>query len=913
MSYMEEDGEDDLRHMFTDNESEDEYHDSDDWQIDDALKPKRRKRGEAQDEPLEPEVQELFGRAQHAFSLGNHQAAIQMVEEVIAANPNARIAYNLLSAIYDDLHDPQKALLAKTMAAHLNKKSKEDWVEVADRSYELGLLNQAAVFYQNASRIARDDWTLLLIRAQVNMEMNQPGRSLNLLFRIRDKFFPSLSEDAKTKVMLDIGRALKQLGKIGEATEQYMSLYRSSLNPESHGEPDVLLNWQNLNVLGELLFEQELYKKAVDTLKTGSRWILGRHDETFWEKADDDSEFDERRFNLEVDGSSEKLALGPPAKYELPIDIRVWLLVCRVKQTKEEPTALEDALIHLRFLKACTPVADFSDLYARAGNALFQAKLFKEALDIYMSLTDIEYETQEEYLNMTINVAKCYMELGDVKKAENLYKHVISKDDRNVEALVALGEIYQASSRPAAAKLMVEQVMRIRHEEAQARVEEQSGDIDSRSSTPLISTPVRPAQPGTRLSAAERAELERTAQQRADANYELLERFRTGLENGNIVAALEWIRSASVLIQMFVSNRKFFPSDRNKIFVHGIRKESIEDRVAALSDVAREDAVAGDDDDDEGRLPSQTPAAIIRGFKFRGRPFEFWFTLFMRCALAMAKYKSAESAYELVKTAGASNIFHVDIQRDQTMNLVLLSCAWQVGDTSTISDTLRHMYMDRQFHNDIIRLYGALLSSGKRAMKSFGSSNNQKFFLRQIKALDSVAQNRRISGAARVDSDSRADIQKENPLLFVLYSHIMLMGPSYVPALTYLMRALEHLPQDPVVLLTLGIVYVQRAIQRVTTNRHLQILQGLSYMQDYRATRQKNDAQKQEADYNMGRFFHGLGLFTLAIPFYEHVLGYDIDEEYDLSREAAYNLHLISAISGNMHYSHELVDKYLTI
>lgn len=101
----------------------------------------------------------------------------------------------------------------------------------------------------------------------------------------------------------------------------------------------------------------------------------------------------------------------------------------------------------------------------------------------------------------------------------------------------------------------------------------------------------------------------------------------------------------------------------------------------------------------------------------------------------------------------------------------------------------------------------------------------------------------------------------------------------------------------------------------------------------------------QESEYNTGRAFHLLGLTHLAVPHYEKVLcmpprsmqgirqerhietaykwplseeeerelGEELDDESDLKREAAYNLHLIYITSGSMNLAQILLLKYCTI
>lgn len=103
----------------------------------------------------------------------------------------------------------------------------------------------------------------------------------------------------------------------------------------------------------------------------------------------------------------------------------------------------------------------------------------------------------------------------------------------------------------------------------------------------------------------------------------------------------------------------------------------------------------------------------------------------------------------------------------------------------------------------------------------------------------------------------------------------------------------------------------------------------------------------QETEYNIARSFHLIGLTHLAIPHYEKALclpsiansstkkqkpvedvykwpleGEELDEweqeldeedETDIKREAAYNLHLIYITSGSMNLAQILLLKYCTI
>jgi general transcription factor 3C polypeptide 3 (transcription factor C subunit 4) len=114
-------------------------------------------------------------------------------------------------------------------------------------------------------------------------------------------------------------------------------------------------------------------------------------------------------------------------------------------------------------------------------------------------------------------------------------------------------------------------------------------------------------------------------------------------------------------------------------------------------------------------------------------------------------------------------------------------------------------------------------------------------------------------------------------------------------------------------------------MQRQADNRHILVLQGMTFLfQYYRAIKQRSmiypgiqgAAIRQEAEYNIARAFHQIGLMTIAIGYYERVIG--ISEEMgelknDLVFEAAHNLSLIYFMSANYEAAKEVMEKYLVL
>ena len=125
----------------------------------------------------------------------------------------------------------------------------------------------------------------------------------------------------------------------------------------------------------------------------------------------------------------------------------------------------------------------------------------------------------------------------------------------------------------------------------------------------------------------------------------------------------------------------------------------------------------------------------------------------------------------------------------------------------------------------------------------------------------------------------------------------------------------------------MGLAYLHRGIQRQANNRHILVLQAMTFLfQYYRSNysesgkyaAQEAAAMKQQAEYNIARAFHQLGLFTFAVKYYINAL--KLSEEFegglgkrDLKFEAAHNLNLIYCLAENYEAAKVIAEKYLVI
>ncbi|EAU87482.2 hypothetical protein CC1G_02241 [Coprinopsis cinerea okayama7 len=155
---------------------------------------------------------------------------------------------------------------------------------------------------------------------------------------------------------------------------------------------------------------------------------------------------------------------------------------------------------------------------------------------------------------------------------------------------------------------------------------------------------------------------------------------------------------------------------------------------------------------------------------------------------------------------------------------------------------------------------------------------------------------------------------KQNPVLVAIYGQICIAAKSYQSGIFYLLHAYDYAPHDPMICLCLAIASVGRAMQRQSDNRHHLIAQGMAFLSQYRALRSKSPRTVREVEYNFGRIFHQLGLYSYAVKQYERVLELAERDGDDLyAKEAAYNLSLIYVFTGATPLADKLYRRWLSL
>ena len=123
--------------------------------------------------------------------------------------------------------------------------------------------------------------------------------------------------------------------------------------------------------------------------------------------------------------------------------------------------------------------------------------------------------------------------------------------------------------------------------------------------------------------------------------------------------------------------------------------------------------------------------------------------------------------------------------------------------------------------------------------------------------------------------------------------------------------------------LSLGLGYLHYALKRQSENRHYLIMQGLSFLLVYYDHRSNSEfaIDRQEAECNVGRAYHMIGLTHLAIPYYERCLEFNGQVRGEVAngvlemftREAAFALQGLWATSGKPELAGEVTKRWLLL
>lgn len=288
------------------------------------------------------DVKYRINMAQEAYLNGRIDDAIEWVEDAIRINAEICRAWTLLSTLFMEKGDYKKSFTARVFSCHLQPKDVQGWLNAAELGLQLldeypedatELREQSSVCYSAALRANITCTQARHGRAAISVERRQ--------FRTAAKDYLYLLEHCEYDVYAlrpyaEMTIMLASIGKRGYYTpESAIEWYRRAFayfreNGPSERFP---LDWQDVNIFVGVLAYIEHTKDALYEVKSLSRWLLGRSDDTFWDDwQDDDREWDvDNVRRLGIEGYQE--GKYPESSYGsgLPLMLRTKMAVCRLR------------------------------------------------------------------------------------------------------------------------------------------------------------------------------------------------------------------------------------------------------------------------------------------------------------------------------------------------------------------------------------------------------------------------------------------------------------------------------------------------------------------------------------------------------------------------------------------------------
>lgn len=908
---------------------------------------------------LDPEVSMLLSQANEAFVRNDLVVAERLYNEVIKKDARNFAAYETLGEIYQLEGRLNDCCNSWFLAAHLNSSDWSFWKIVAILSADLGHIRQAIYCYSRVINMNHEEWECVYRRSLLYKEIGQIGRALEGFQKLH------AHNPLDGNILRELAVLYVEYNRINDAIDIYMKIFEKNVerreaivaasehaldSSEEESQEDekeeqesldavedeglleemklypninwkkirakykcIIFDWSSLNILAELFLKLTGGEASgIKAIKRCARWIENRENQVFWNDVNDDSEFDNRRLN---NSKFDSLKESEKKKcYDLPIDIRIRLGLLRLQNDN-----VVEALNHFQFLYD-ENFSDISDLYFEVALALHKAEKYKEAIDFFTPLLAVE-----EFCTLELfkPLAKCYKEIEAYGMAEKYYAKIIELEPDDLDNKLALAEInYHLGNTEVFSKLLTE-VINLRKSQANEGLlsdenKEKSSEPRDTSGKPLLEDSLfrrsGPRKKRTPQDAErERQEREKRITAKVLDKYRKLAIYRSGMHHGDKSQRLLWIETASDLVDVFSSVKNFFVKSKSKKFVGIFRKtrkfnKVIDYKIERLSKLSEGDNLLN------GLPLMEERVTLTSATELRGLTYDQWFELFMELALNLARYENMEDGLSVIETAQDVNVFFQDPERAKIMKFVKLAIALRTEDEEALIENLRNLLNQFQFNRKILQLFMFSLIRGQKSLDILSSTVHQKFFLRQLKAFDSIRYGKSVSGQASVTNKMVSNPEKRNsPYLYYIYAVLLYSSRGFLSALQYLVRLEQDNPNDPMVNLLMGLSHLHRSMQRLTASRHFQILHGLRYMYRYHDIRSSSYTilEKQEADYNMGRAFHLLGLVSIAVQYYNKVL-----DEYDddkLKKHAAYNCMIIYQESGNTRLANHVMEKYLSI
>lgn len=542
------------------------------------------------------ETKIALGQASDALMRRDLDEALHIVEEIIRVNGETHEAFLMLSTIHQERGQIGAAIMAMCLAAHLKPRDFHGWLTCAqfalsddtEGSREQNL-EIAQLCYSAAIRANPKSLKARMGKANCALESGRSSVAAAEFVKVLKKRpYNMHALRCLAEAAFDTRGARKYVEMAREFYEQAIVHVRAGGELQRG-----TFEWSDVTAYVEMCAFLERYSDAALALRSLSRLMIGRQEETFWDLfVDDDREWDQdeerRREVEEYVPNKYPYGLYGPA---LPLDLRVKLAIYRLRlgHTEEAARHLEwiplaghqNASVHEYFEDSPFVIKDLA-------NQLFENKQIEQALGFYEFYERLlAGEADPEVL---VHKGKCFLELQDQQTAEDLFIQALEADDDNIDARYELAQLYEAHQEKEEAFVLVNEALRLAHNlEEEDRFDKDWNMDGEESLNPAEAKALqrrrirrkvmREKKAGRRPKRAKRQYLRRMVggakremyeQNVAESfrtKYQKVQELRSRIAGGDLDAEEEWMAAAGDLVDDFRSFKEFYPWDKYLSFM----------------------------------------------------------------------------------------------------------------------------------------------------------------------------------------------------------------------------------------------------------------------------------------------------------------------------------------------------------
>lgn len=465
-----------------------------------------RKRGPRKAVEPTGDIKYRLNMASNAWMDGRLDEAISYVEDAIRINAETYRAWTLLASFLQEKGDQKGVFTAKVIAATLQPKEINGWLQCAELGIELQkeypeeaneFLQQAIFSYSSALRVDSKHRPARHGRAAIYFDMGRlksAAKDYTVLVETCAYDVYALRGLAKVSVLLEDTGKPQFADKPKVAIEAYRQCFAYF---KEHGfDSRYPFDWEDIEMFVELLAYTEQFQEAIRELGSLSRWLLTRSDEVFWDVESDDREWDVDNIRR-LDVASYQEGKYPASSYGsgLPLELRTKLAVYRLKLGQEDEAmvsvqrvfpdvVVQQANRHQRHLEFIDPdssdklVNEYPHLLLEGAAALYEANNLSLALRYYEPLRAPDLLDAESL----VRVGRCYLDAGDKRQAEECFTAAIDQDESSSESCIdaryELAKMYEAAREEREAYILVNEAIRLQEARERAR-EENNGEDDN--------------------------------------------------------------------------------------------------------------------------------------------------------------------------------------------------------------------------------------------------------------------------------------------------------------------------------------------------------------------------------------------------------------------------------------------------